>query len=252
VESIVKTRHLTITGRATALMTVSVLLLTGCSGDKRDAAEPSTISPSSGGVPSSEPSSLAEYDGPIAAGSYRVPLISWHQTYPVDALVEVPDGFITPGGWVVENGLDGTKYGDLMFWGDVGRVDAKPCEAGQLVKPGPTVRDLAEVLTDQVPRWSTTPKPVSIGGYPGLYVKITPPRDLSRCNAGEFTVWAVNDGDCCGYSADQPGTVVHLWILDIDGQRVVIAVKVVPGHTAHATELVHMAETAAFVEHVDG
>jgi hypothetical protein len=231
-------------------------LLTACSnGSSPSTGKPtSTSSPttSSEGSPDSTPSSLREFEGSIVPGSHRVPLISWGRTYPVDALVEVPDGFITPGGWVVENGQNGSQYGDLMFWGDVDRVDTNPCGAGRLVKPGPTVRDLAEALQGQVPRRTTTPKPVTVGGYRGLYVETKAPRDVSRCDGGEFTMWKVNDADRVSYSADQPGTVFHLWILDVEGQRVVVAVKVVPGATTHAAEFVQMAETAAFVKNVDG
>jgi hypothetical protein len=233
------------------LLAAASLLLTACSDDTSRATEQSTNSPSAVESSASAPTSLREFEGSIAPGGHRVPLISWGRTYPVDALVEVPEGFITPGGWVVENGQNGTAYGDLMFWGDVDRVDTNPCGAGRLVKPGPTVRDLAEALTRQVPRRTTTPEAVTIGGYRGLYVATTPPRDLGRCDGKQFTMWKVNDADRASYSADQPGTVFHLWILDVDGQRVVVAVKVVPGHTTHAAEFVHMAETTKFVKNVD-
>jgi hypothetical protein len=137
------------------------LQVTGCSDDSPRATEESTSSPSttesaaSGPTASeatrSSPFSLREYDGPIDPGPHRLPLISWEREYPVDALVQVPQGFITPGGWVIENGRDGPAYGDLMFFGDVDAVDTDPCGAGRNVKPGPTVRDLAEALADQVP-----------------------------------------------------------------------------------------------------
>ncbi len=229
------------------------LQLTGCSDDPPQAAtEPSPNSPSSGAASVSEPSSLANFEGAIEPGRHRVPLISWDRTYPVDALIEVPNGFITPGGWVVENGLNGTAYGDLMFWGDVGRVDTKPCGAGRLVAPGPTVRDLADALTAQVPRRTTAPKPAMVGGHAGLYLEIAAPRDVSRCDGGQFSLWTVDRADPFGYSANQPSTVFHVWILDVDGHRVVVAVKLVPGHTTHAAEFLHMAETAEFVANVDG
>jgi hypothetical protein len=237
------------------LLAALSLQLSGCSADSPQSAttpEPSTNSPATGAPSASEPTSLRNFVGPIAPGSHRVPLISWDQTYPLDALVEVPDGFITPGGWVVENGLSGAAYGDLMFFGDVDRVASDPCPGGRLVTPGPTVRDLAEALTGEVPRRYTSPEPVLVGGHRGLYVETTAPRDLSRCDGGQFTLWKGDPADPFGYHTEQPGTVFHLWILDVDGQRVVVAVRVVPGHTTHAAELVHMAETAEFVENVGG
>ncbi len=83
------------------------LQLTGCGdGPPRAATEPSPNSPSTGAASASGPTPLANFEGAIAPGSHRVPLIRWDRTYPVDALIEVPDGFITPGGWAVEN-VDG-------------------------------------------------------------------------------------------------------------------------------------------------
>ena len=180
-----------------------------------------------------------------------MPLIGWERTYAVDAVVKVPAGFITPGGWVVENGENGAAYGDLMFFGDVDLLDTNPCGAGEIVKPGPTVRDLAEALADQVPHVATAPQPVSVGGYSGLYVEMRVPRNLSRCESGEFTVFDVNQSDDFWYSGS-PGSVLRFWIVDVDGLRVAVAAKVVPGHTTHAAQIVHMAETAGFLAHVEG
>jgi hypothetical protein len=230
------------------------LQLTGCSDDSTSVQPPPTPgSPttSSGGPSDSGSTSLENFEGSIVPGSHRVPLISWERTYPVDAVVEVPAGFITPGGWVVENGENGSAYGDLMFFGDVDLVDTNPCGAGQIVKPGPTVRDLAEALADQVPHRSTAPEPVTIGGHPGLYVETRVPQNLSRCESGEFTVFDVNQSDDFWYSGG-PGSVLRFWILDVDGHRITVAVKVVPGHTTHAAEFVHMAETAKFVANGEG
>jgi hypothetical protein len=243
------------------LVAVLSLQLTGCSDDSPDAAEKGTNSPSAAESAVSEPTateattsgpfSLREYDGPIDPGRHRVPLISWERTYPVDALVRVPDGFITPGGWVIENGLDGTAYGDLMFFGDVDLIDTDPCGAGETIKPGPTVRELAEALTGQAPDRATAPRPITVGGHRGLYVEMRVQRDLSRCESGKFTVLAVHQAENPWYSAG-PGRVLRFWIVDVDGQRVMVAVNVVPGRTTHAAELVHMAKTAEFVENVDG
>ena len=239
------------TAGITTFLTTAVMLFAACTHTPPQADEPSTNGRSTAGPSGSEPTSLRDLEGPIVPGNHRVPLISWKRTYPVDALVEVPDGFITPGGWVVENGQNGTAYGDLMYFGDVGRVDTRPCGAGRLVKPGPSVRDLAEALTAQVPRRTTTPTHVAVGGHHGLYLESSSPRDLNRCEDGQFTLWTADLEDEFHYGANGPGTVFHLWILDVDAQRVVVAVKVVPRHTLNAAELVHMAETTQFVKNVD-
>jgi hypothetical protein len=239
------------------VMAALSLLITGCGDDRTQgtqpsinsaSADPSTASdPPSQETSDSSPVSLREYQGSITPGRHRVPLISWNRTYPVDALVQVPAGFITPGGWVIENNRNGPAYGDLMFWGDVDLLDTNPCGAGRVVKPGPTVRDLADALANQLPDRATTPKPVTVGGYRGLYVETRVPRNLSRCESGDFTVFKVNQSDESWYSAG-PGSVLRFWIVDVDGQRVAVAVKVVPGHTTHAAEIVRMARTVEFVD----
>jgi hypothetical protein len=243
--------------RLLLLVAALSLQLTGCGDDSPRATEqrtnrPSTTESAASGPTvsqgaSSSPFSLKEYDGAIDPGPHRLPLISWERTYPVDALVRVPKGFITPGGWVIENGLNGPAYGDLMFFGDVDAVDTKPCGAGQNVKPGPTVGDLAEALVDQVPHSATAPEPTTVGGHRGLYVAMRVPKDLSRCASGKFTVLRVNQAENPWYSA-RPGSLLRFWIIDVDGQRVAVAVSVVPGTTTHAAELLRMAQTARFVE----
>ena len=243
------------------LVAALALLLTGCSDDSPSATEKKTNGPSTTGsaasgptaseASSSAPFSLREYDGPIDPGRHRLPLLSWERTYPVDALVQVPGGFITPGGWVIENGLNGRAYGDLMVFGEVDLVDTDPCGAGRNVKPGPTVRDLAEALADQVPHRATAPEPITLDGHRGLYVEMRVPASLTRCESEEFTVFAVNQAENPWYSAG-PGSVLRFWIVDVDGHRVAVAVKVVPGRTIHAAELLHMAKTVQFVESADG
>lgn len=253
------TRH---SARCLLLLVAALSLqLTGCGDDTPQAAEKRTNSPATTGSAASGPTaseaasaapfSLREYDGPIDPGPHRLPLISWERSYPVDALVQVPSGFITPGGWVIDNGRNGPAYGDLMFFGDVDLVDTDPCGVGRNVEPGRTVRDLAEALADQIPNQATAPEPITLGGHRGLYVEMRVPSNLSRCNSGEFTVFAVDQAENPWYSAG-PGSVLRFWIVDIDGQRVAVAVKVVPGRTTHAAQLVHMAETARFVANAGG
>jgi hypothetical protein len=89
------------------LVAVLSLQLTACDDGSREATAQGTTGPSTTGSAASGPTeseaarstpfSLREYDGPIDPGRHRLPLISWERTYPVDALVHVPPGFITPG-----------------------------------------------------------------------------------------------------------------------------------------------------------
>lgn len=224
---------------------------TGCSADPSTTGESQLRPPSPASetpATSAGATSLKDTYGDITPGKHLVPLLNDDTTYPVQALVDVPDGFITPGGYVVENGRNGLRYGDLMFIADVQTTTTEPCRSeGRQNRPGPQARDLADALATQVPRRSSRPRPVTVDGHSGWYVQITAPRHLTRCAGGRYTLWGGTAAPQeTGYGTNLPGTVHHLWILDVDGQRVVVAVRVVPGHTTHLDDLLHMAETTEF------
>jgi hypothetical protein len=86
------------------------------------------------------------------------------------------------------------------------------------VSVGPTVDDLANALGEQTAYEATAPTEVTLGGYSGKRMDLQLPSDvdLTSCAAGGFFIW---DGSMY---AQGPGNRWHLWILDVDGVRVVI------------------------------
>ncbi|GAA3653508.1 hypothetical protein GCM10022237_11680 [Nocardioides ginsengisoli] len=181
----------------------------------------------------------------LAPATYAVPLMG--DEGPARALVDVPAGYYSAGGWVIDAG-HGTEapdeFGDLMFLtGDLGGVETQPCRHGGVVPVGPRVGDLARALV-AAEGPSTRPHAVTVGGYPGLALTITAPADIAACG-DLYRLFQGPGGNW--YGADLARTRVHLWILDVDGRRVVAGVRVIPGHTSHPAELVRMAATARFV-----
>jgi hypothetical protein len=124
-----------------------------------------------------------------------------------------------------ENGLceptDSTMA--IMIWG-VTDVYSHPCDwAGNTSTPGPTVADLATALRSIPMRNASAPEPVNVGGFDGLYMQWSVPDDIdfADCDLGSFESWT---GDITGSDRYQqaPGQVDRLWILDVEGQRIVI------------------------------
>ena len=60
----------------------------------------------------------------------------------------------------------------------------------------------------------TTPVDVTLAGYSGKYVELQVPADIAACD--QYRPWEP------WYYAQTPGERWHLWILDVDGVRVVV------------------------------
>jgi hypothetical protein len=165
-------------------------------------------------------------------------------------VVEVPAGYGSPGGWVVDRGADGDpeEYGDVSFW-TVAGVVRDPCEGVAIDDPGPSVRDLAGALRAQPGHRTTKPRAVDVDGHSGLYLEVTLPdqEQLNGCHDSEQILWRTDAGD--GYGGGIGGTVSRLWILDVDGTRVVMVAGTTPNETAgEVAEVLAIAASARFID----
>ena len=131
-----------------------------------------------------------------------------------------------PAGWegdsqAVTTIMDGRYVG--VEAGDITHVYSDPCQwtgtASEAV--GPTVDDLATALTQQ-PMHETTVSDIELAGFAGKLVSMTVPDDLdvAECDEGEFRSWV--------YHVQDPGRQDDVYILDVDGTRVVIVVTYYP------------------------
>jgi len=82
------------------------------------------------------------------------------------------------------------------------------------IEVGPGVDDFATALAEHPLLDTTSPVDVTLDGYSGKYLDLQVPLDLSDC--AQYYVWEP------GIYAQGPGHRWHIWILDVDGVRVVM------------------------------
>jgi len=233
----------------TAATVVAALVLVGCSNASDSTTTPKPAAATS--PSSSAPKPMEGIDGPLEAGRWIVPMWGSEPDTLPRAVVEVPAGYGSPGGWVVDRGADGDpdNYGTVSFW-DVDTVFPDPCDPAKGDDPGPAVADLAQALRRQDRVRATDPDPVTFDGHAGLYLEIAFPKDDSRmigCPESSYKLWGAGDGGA--YGSGIAGTVSRVWILDVDGTRVVMVADTTPREDAAATaEVLGIARSAHFVE----
>jgi hypothetical protein len=102
---------------------------------------------------------------------------------------------------------------------------------------GPSVDDFANALANHPLLDATTPTSISLGGYSGKYVDLQLPSDIT-CTFGYYP-WAPS------MPAQGPSHRWHLWILDVEGIRVVVQTADFAGTTVS-----DLAELQAIVDSI--
>lgn len=147
----------------------------------------------------------------------------------VRVTLALPDGWVR-GGWVVNNGGNmRTSLTAIQVWAVTGNSYTDPCHwtETELDPPlGPTVDDLVTALENQLTREATT-SDVTLDGYTGKLVKMTVPTDavFTDCDSGEFRSWD-------GRYHQGPGQQDDVYIVDVEGFRLVIDTLSYPGSSA--------------------
>jgi hypothetical protein len=154
----------------------------------------------------------------------------------------VPDGWAAaPFGsdiWLASDQNSGPAGAGFAI-GRGGWVYSEPC--GDAEDPdmpmGPTVDEFVEALVAHPQLDATDPVDVTVGGYPGSYLELQGPADRTDCmyfQAWSPTFYAQGDNN------HQP-----IWVIDVDGVRVVIHGSEFPG-----TDPERSAELRAIVESI--
>ncbi len=195
-------------------------------------------------------------DQALEAGTYRLARSVVGPRFP-PILVTVPDGWLSiRGGWAIKRSRAGEDFDPVavQFW-DVAEIYGHPCQwKGSLFDPGPTVDDLAEALVDVPLRDATQPADVTIDGYDGKYLEWSVPADMK---VGEHNGYSdfegcdvTGDGDRAFFSwtasgqasalyHQAAGQVDRLWIVDVDGARLVIDGTSMPRATSEEIGELH-------------
>jgi hypothetical protein len=199
----------------------------------------SSQSPAPSPIPSASIQRLG--DGPLRAGPVLATGLGSGAT---SATFTVPEGWEGFAGSCVLP-LTGTVAPDGMgfcFGGVSTGLFSDPCHgtSGPADVPvGPTVNDLAIALGAQKAYTSTKPTDVTLGGYSGKQMNLQLPSDVASCDQGEFYPWAGS------IYAQGPDNLWQLWILDVDGDRLIITVTSFP-----ATPAADLAEQQAIVDSI--
>jgi len=242
-EETIMTRRSSTSGLTAAFATIAILL-TACTGDARTPAsaddEPATSTPTESS-PSSQPApSPTDWtpleddgeDGILPPGRYGLNARAdtpW-------AVAEVPAGFSHFGEWALLN-EDRDGDGGGVGYMTVSEVYRYPCGGDVWIDVGNTVEDLAAAFRQQRLTRVTAPAPTTIDGYQGLYLELhSPPKgfDFADCRQGNYYLWYSNPiGD---RYLQSPG-IESLWILDVEGEVVVLFTTESPARTprAHAS-----------------
>lgn len=246
-------RHCSTPG-LTAALAACAILLTACSDDSAaQAPAGEDSSPSSPASPSSEvvqATRLADVaaDTALTPGLYAMGFSSDHANAPM-ALIDVPAGYRAGGdGYEITAEDDGVGFRHFDTW-TVAEVAAQPCGDTAWVDPGPGVDDLADALAT-LPVWeSTPPAPRTIGGHEGVFMELNVPDDIPAKCQGELVSWRDHLGGTQGIG---PGKTHHLWIVDVDGHRLMLLAGYFPGAEGPTPDQVagmtQMAEAARFVD----
>jgi hypothetical protein len=199
-----------------------------------------TPSPSPSPTPSPVASAQALQGGPLSPGTYIIgPDLKGTWAGCVEPIVPGCSNtmglvFTVPGGWsavgtdsiwLTAEANSPPAGAGLLFTRGAG-LFSDPCHTGPApdVAVGPTVEDFAGALAAHRLLDVTTPVDVTLAGYPGRYVDLQVPADISMCDKGGGDVGAdpIYRPWDPGLYAQGPSQRWHLWILDVAGQRVVV------------------------------
>jgi hypothetical protein len=192
--------------------------INGCSaggGESTSNAE----GPAGGAPTAATPGPTPVGHGPLRPGRYSAQFAGADASVP-RAVLQVPRGF---SGFEDFALVEADEYSVLQlgFW-MAAMLPTEPCGLAKYVDPGPSVRDLATALVNQKVTESTRPRPTTLAGHHGLRLDLRVPQDLDidRCPGQHVKLWE-DEGGGNRWLA-QPGQRARLWILDLDGQRVVV------------------------------
>jgi hypothetical protein len=154
---------------------------------------------------------------------------------PVRVAIDVPEGWTFRSASPAFSWLDSGAGAGIVTLSIVDNVYADPCDQGQgLVKPsvGPSVDELAAAIAELPGPEVSTPTDVTVDGYPGKQLTIRAPDPIEGCipESGDYTLWT---NARTGFASTMhSGEVSTIWIVDVDGARLMIRNKEFPASTA--------------------
>jgi len=215
------------------VVTAGILVVAGaCSAQVGPPSSAPSPTPMASPTPTPSPTALA-----LTVGS--APITLEPGTYAIADPFLVPLTVSVPGGW---NGNIGGPYHvgleseprQGVSFSIFEKVYADPChyDKGLLDPlPGPTVDDLATALASLPGVQATTPTDVTMAGHQGKQLTLTAPASFAGCTLSPdgYLIWELPLG---ARNTLGPSVLDRVWILDVNGQRLVIDTQESPGQTA--------------------
>jgi predicted small secreted protein len=206
------------------------------------AAGPTTSAPATASGPSASPtpSPVEVSDGSLEAGTTYFINEQARVVGPRWVVLTVPATGWKSNDHILFKTLPGgsdSAITKLSTW-TVGNLKADPCrwKAGALDPPvGPTVGDLAAALIEQVGPTVATSTDATLGGYRGKKIEYSAPSDFdhSSCDEGVYSRWQpASDPDDWGGWVEAGGQRNAVYIIDVDGQRLLVDTMSLPGASA--------------------
>jgi len=205
-------------------------------------------SPSVGG-PGVEPTATAEPSvqpsvepSPTPVGLPEGSHALWDEGVAMTVDIPGPGWYGVPaGGILVKNDTadapDGA--GMIVFTEDL-YVYADPCRWSTTTPDAPatTVDEVVSALSAQASRDASAPVDVTLDGYEGKSITLHVPDDavFSECDQDTFGSWGVESESTPGRYSQDPGQIDELWILDVDGELVVIDTAYYEGTPAEVVD----------------
>jgi hypothetical protein len=163
------------------------------------------------------------------------------------AELDLPAGFSGNDAWVWVNPASENEWGAITLL-PVGDVHPDPCtRSGKPAGAGSSVEDFARALAAQKVTTTTKAVPVSLDGHEGVYLEVTVPAgfDVRACRDEGLVLWEALSEE----PGADPGQVNRYWVVDVDGQRVVLSAATTEDATAETVALfTGIAESATFGE----
>jgi hypothetical protein len=175
--------------------------------------------------------------------------------------ITLPAGWFNFDGWALSKGREPSNA-FVTFW-DVDRVYPTPCKwkYKPMVDPGRGIDGLASALAKQPLRNATAPTDVVLGGFRGKYLEWSVPAEIAfdearedlalfpDCDEDTFQSWTGAHGWASDRYQQAPGQVDWIWILNVNGERLVVDASYLPAATARERrELKSVVDSIRFLD----
>jgi hypothetical protein len=165
----------------------------------------------------------------MPAGEYVI-----DEPFPARITMAVPDGWNAFGmtkdlAAICTNDCEQPDRVGLGFW-VVSNVYDDACDVSGAADPpiGSSVEDLVGALLGMSRHVATEPRAEMIGGHPATYLELTADADLGDCALPGFRAWIAGQE----VRESPPGERDRLWILEVDGVRLMVDLAIPPNAPA--------------------